>query len=99
MDIMRTIIPIAMLFSLTLPAAHAADSTARTYADPACSSRTANPENCLIQDGPPRQGTIPAQKPVASPPQSTPQTGSSFSASPAAPTTPASGGSFRRATK
>ena len=35
--------------------ASAADTSERTYADPACSARDAKPERCVIQDGPPRR--------------------------------------------
>jgi hypothetical protein len=35
--------------------ASAADTSERTYADPACSARDAKPERCVLQDGPPRR--------------------------------------------
>jgi hypothetical protein len=91
---MRSTILIAALFIVPLPAAQAADSTARTYPDPACSSRTANPENCVVQDGPPRAGTVP-QKPLPeTPPPTVPQTGASLTPVPPAPATPQTGTAF-----
>ena len=69
--------------------AHAADTGARTYGDPACSERTANPENCVVQDGPPRRPPIPALRRAptggggATPPAtSAPETGGGFAAVP-----------------
>jgi hypothetical protein len=49
---------------------NAADAGGRTYADPACSSRTAAPEKCTIDDGPPtrtgvRRGAITQGNPPA----------------------------------
>jgi hypothetical protein len=39
----------------------AADSSERTYADPACSERDARPERCVLQDGNPRRIVVGAQ--------------------------------------
>jgi hypothetical protein len=39
----------------------AADSSERTYADPACSARDASPERCVLQDGNPRRIVVGAQ--------------------------------------
>jgi hypothetical protein len=45
------VLPFAIL--VTAPAA-AADSTQRTYADPACSERNADPDKCVLATGPAR---------------------------------------------
>ena len=50
-------------------AAGAADSTERTYADPACSARDVNPERCVLQDGP-RRNAVATQNPAAVPARS-----------------------------
>jgi hypothetical protein len=41
----------------------AAEDTSRTYANPGCSERNANPNDCLIQDGPPRRTAFPPPEP------------------------------------
>jgi len=43
---------VALTFTVSAVCTYAADSSARTYADPACSARDANPEKCVINDGP-----------------------------------------------
>ena len=58
---MRTLI-LALAMSAMGFAVHAADSGGRTYANPACSDREANPENCVILDGSPRKPPIPGAK-------------------------------------
>jgi hypothetical protein len=61
--------------------AYAAESTDRTYADPACSARDANPERCVINDGAPvRLGVEKERVTVPTPSPNTPAT------LPAAPT-------------
>jgi hypothetical protein len=45
-------VSLAMVWSAL---AWAADSTERTYADPACSARDANPERCVLKDGNPHR--------------------------------------------
>ncbi|MGZ5163634.1 MAG: hypothetical protein ACXWIT_24345 [Burkholderiales bacterium] len=39
----------------------AAESTERTYADPACSARDVSPERCVLQDGNARRIVVGAQ--------------------------------------
>jgi len=41
--------------------ASAADTSERTYADPACSARDAKPERCVLQDGPPKRVVVGAR--------------------------------------
>ena len=51
-------IRVLLLFLVTgiwSAAGGAADSGERTYADPACSARDANPEKCFVKDGAPRR--------------------------------------------
>jgi hypothetical protein len=68
---MRTlIVAVAGLLVVCASPIHAADSGSRTYADPSCSDRNANSENCLVQDGPSRRGT--AGTPPAAQDTSTP---------------------------
>ncbi len=50
---------LALALSAATLQTQAADG-GRTYANPACSARDANPEDCVIQDGPPRRPPIPA---------------------------------------
>ena len=55
---MKTLsVAVGGLLVLVAAAANAADSGARTYPNPSCSDRNANPENCLVQDGPSRRGS------------------------------------------
>lgn len=67
----------ALASVLLVPVApgHAAESGSRTYPDPACSERTAKPENCVIQDGPTRQGTVGAKSVTPATPGPGPGTG------------------------
>jgi hypothetical protein len=70
---MRTlIVALGSLLVLAASSAYAADSGSRTYADPSCTDRNANSENCLIQDGPARRGTAGGQTPTAKSPSSAP---------------------------
>ena len=56
---MRTLTLAAGLLSTLLgSAAFAADDSSRTYGNPSCSARSANPNDCVIQDGPPRRGAF-----------------------------------------
>jgi hypothetical protein len=41
--------------------APAADTSERTYADPACSARDVKPERCVLQDGPPKRVVVGAR--------------------------------------
>jgi hypothetical protein len=76
---MRTPFLFALLLSLAAATAIAADSGARTYADPECSSRTADPEKCVILDGPRKGGsTTETKTPTPEPPPAPPASGSSF---------------------
>lgn len=75
---------LALLATLAALPSHAAVSTDRTYANPACSERNANPENCVIQDGvaprrPPVSGTTPGSPGGGvTPPAPAPDGGNSF---------------------
>jgi hypothetical protein len=56
---MRTlIVAVAGLLAVAASSTYAADSGSRTYADPSCSDRNANSENCVVQDGPPRRSAF-----------------------------------------
>jgi hypothetical protein len=52
------VLVITMLWSAFAPAA---DTSERTYADPACSARDAKPERCVLQDGPPKRVVVGAR--------------------------------------
>jgi hypothetical protein len=56
----------ALLFVAAWPA-YAADSGARTYQSASCTDRNANPDNCVIQDGPPRRSAFGNPPPVVQP--------------------------------
>ena len=45
----------AVSIGLAAASAGAADTGARTYPNPSCTDRTANPADCVIQDGDPRR--------------------------------------------
>jgi hypothetical protein len=69
---MRHQIVFTVLAAMLGSAAFAAEDTSRTYANPSCSDRNANPDNCVIQNGPPRRTAFPPpeQKPPATKPPS-----------------------------
>ena len=52
---MRAQVLLVVVMTTGCALASAADTTERTYADPACSERDAKPEKCVLQDGPPRR--------------------------------------------
>jgi hypothetical protein len=64
----------AVLCAALAAPAFAAEDTSRTYAKPACSERNANPENCVIQDGPPRRMAFPTAEPPQPKPAPKPPT-------------------------
>ena len=66
----------------------AADSTERTYADPACSARDVSPERCVLQNGNPRRIVVGSQNAAAASARS----GTPTAAAPAAPNTGTSSG-------
>lgn len=69
---MRHRIIFAALVATLGSAAFAAEDTSRTYGNASCTDRNANPDNCVIQDGPPRRQAFgdqspPVQKPNVPP--------------------------------
>jgi hypothetical protein len=48
-------LPVLVVTTVWSAFASAADTSERTYADPACSARDAKPERCVLQDGPPKR--------------------------------------------
>lgn len=46
--------------------AGSAETGGRTYGDPACSARNADPEKCILQDGPPRPAIAAGKTPPES---------------------------------
>ena len=92
---MKSIFILTLLFAM--PAAYAADTSERTYADPACSSRTANPDDCILSNGAPRLAIVPERKTGEEPPTPTPLNGGAFNPSkdkPAPQPTPQAGTSL-----
>jgi hypothetical protein len=88
-----------LLVSLLVPlaTAYAADHTERTYADPTCSSRTADPNDCVVPDGSPRVAIVPGKQLPGESSQPAPVSGSSLTASkdrPLPQPTPQAGTSF-----
>jgi hypothetical protein len=52
-------IVLAGAIAFATAAVHAASNDeSRTYANPACSERNANPNDCVIQNGPPRRSAF-----------------------------------------
>ncbi|MGZ8266344.1 MAG: hypothetical protein ACXWUU_02690 [Burkholderiales bacterium] len=75
---MRPLFLFALLLSLPAATAIAADPGARTYADPECSSRTADPAKCVILDGPRPGGSTTETTTTPEPTPTPPASGSSF---------------------
>ncbi|HEX2830197.1 MAG TPA: hypothetical protein VHP37_27910 [Burkholderiales bacterium] len=73
---MRNRIIFAALLAMLGSAALAAEDTSRTYGNASCTDRNANPDNCVIQDGPPRRRAFGEQSPQpkkpTAPPTATP---------------------------
>ena len=72
---MREKIVFAVLIAAFGSVAMAAEDTSRTYGNASCSERNANPDNCVIQDGPPRRTAFPPPEqkpPVQKPPPANP---------------------------
>jgi hypothetical protein len=82
------------LLLIAAAAVNAADSGSRTYADPSCSDRNANPENCVVQDGGSRRGSSVAPVPGTEfkPPPTSATPSASAGAGVPAPTGSGSGG-------
>jgi hypothetical protein len=62
----------ALVLAATMLPAHAAETGERTYGDPACSDRNADPEKCVLQVGPPPQARAAAAPVTQEPPVSNP---------------------------
>jgi hypothetical protein len=69
---------LTLLLLLPLAAAYAADPTERTYANPACSSRTANPNDCIVPDGSPRVAIVGEKRAGEEPSTPAPVGGNAF---------------------
>ena len=66
---------LAALCCLSSGQALAAEDTSRSYAKQSCTERNANPNDCIIQNGPPPRYAVPVAPPA--PPKSTPAGASS----------------------
>ena len=89
------VLPFAILATAS---AVAADSTQRTYADPACSERNADPEKCVLATGPARSVNADDRAPPGSTPPK-PSAPASGAITPGGTPGPTIGGGFTPKTK